>query len=537
MKALYRVEEIRAAERAAVAAGLSEAALMAAAGQGVAQAIVEARGGRAGTALFLVGPGNNGGDGLVAAAELVARGWRCLIWGYRRTDIAGAPVQTAAAEQFTWVESGDGLASAALEADVIVDAVFGIGSRADLPAEVAAAFAVGAQARLQRGTPLIALDVPSGVDADTGAVAEGALHADLTVMVGLPKIGLFRAPALRHTGVLRLVEIGLPEPDISQERPRLIKEDDVRDWLPRRPADTHKRAVGSLLVVGGAPTYYGAPRLAAAAAARAGAGLVTLAVSRSLIAPIATALPEVTFLPLPEGELGGAGARMARIVHEQLARYRALVVGPGLGQDATVDEFLGALFHVRPAVAAIGFGATLAPEAGNVFSGRAVLDADALNWLARQPEWVERLRAAELVLTPHPGELSRLLATEVEQIVAEPWESAREASQRFGHVVVLKLGHAVVASPDGTLLVAPQALPALASAGTGDVLAGTIGGLMAQGLPALAAAAAGVYLGCQAALLAMRRVGTLGLVASDVIDALPKAIAAHYDARWGEDEG
>lgn len=529
---MCRVEEIRAAERAAMAEGRSEADLMRAAGRGVAREIVEAFGSRAGTALILVGPGNNGGDGLVVAAELRARGWRSLLWGYRRSGVAGAPIDTAAG-QLEWVEAGQAFTGAVEEADVIVDAIFGIGGGAELPEDVTAAFAEVARARMERGTPVVALDVPSGVDSNSGAVADGALRADLTVMVGLPKVGLYRAPALRHTGVLRLVDIGLPLVDISPEAPRLITEQDVRAWLPRRRADTHKREVGAMLVVGGAPSYYGAPRLAAAAGARVGAGLVTLAVPRSLIGPIATALPEVTFLPLPEGEIGGAGSRMARMVHEQMDRYQALVVGPGLGQDATVDEFLNALFRVRPVPAGIGFGASATAEEPADFSGRAVLDADALNWLAKQPEWPDRLRSAEIVLTPHPGELSRLLDVEVDRIVADPWAAAREAAQRFGQVVVLKQGHAVVASPDGALLVAPQALPALASAGTGDVLAGTIGGLMAQGVPPRDAAAAGVFLGSEASMLAMGEVGTLGLVASDVIKSLPRAVARLYDARWG----
>lgn len=533
---LCRVEEIRAAERSAMAAGRTEADLMRAAGRGVAREIERAAGGRAGTMLVLAGPGNNGGDGLVAAAALQERGWRCLIWGYRRTDSGGAPIDAATADQFVWIEPGS-LAEAAREADVIVDAVFGIGGKDALPPEVVDAFAIVAAVRRERSTPVVALDVPSGVDADSGAVAEGALAADMTVTVGLPKIGLYRAPALRYTGILRLVDIGLPAPDISREAPQLITEQDVRAWLPRRHADTHKREVGTLLVVGGAPTYYGAPRLTAAAGARVGAGLVTLAVPRSLIAPIATALPEVTFLPLPEGEIGGAGARMARMIHEQIDRYQALVVGPGLGQDSPVDEFLNALFRVRTVAAGIGFGASTVAEEAQEFRAQAVLDADALNWLAKQSEWPDRLRSAQLVLTPHPGELSRLLDTEVDEIVADPWSAAREAAERFGQVVVLKHGHTVVASPDGTLLVAPQALAALASAGTGDVLAGMIGGLMAQGVPPREAAAAGVYLGGEAAILAMERVGTLGLVASDLIDALPRALAALYDARWGRTGG
>lgn len=526
---LCRVDEVRAAERAAIVGGRTESDLMVAAGRGVGQTIRALGDERPGTAVFLVGPGHNGGDGLVAASALTERGWRCLVWGYEREGLAGAPIPSERAGDLDWVPDLASLTEACAAADVVVDAVFGVGGRLELPDAVADAFDVAWQARIDHGTQLWALDIPSGTDADDGRADERAFRADHTVMIGLPKVGLYRGPAVRHTGVLHLVDIGLVAPDGGPIEPRLVTEGDVRRWLPRRPADTHKRAVGTLLVIGGAPNYYGAPRLAATAAARVGAGLVSLAVPRSLIAPISTAFPEVTFIPLPEGELGGAGNRMAQMVREVLDAYRALLVGPGLGQDPPVDEFLSAFFGVRGSIGAIGFGASRLREAGDTFHGRAVIDADGLNWLAARPEWSERLKSADLVLTPHPGELGRLLGANADSIVTEPWAHALEAARRFEQVVVLKQAHTVVASPDGTLLVAPQALASLASAGTGDVLSGTIAGLMAQGLPSREAAAAGVVIGTRAALLAEREVGTLGLLAGDLLRTLAPAVRDLYD--------
>ncbi len=529
MLKLCRVDEVRRAEEAAVAAGRSVADLMAIAGSGVASAILK-RVRRTGTALFLVGPGNNGGDGLVAASHLASRGWHCLVWGWKRSSPGELPAEQSLLERLEWIDPA-GIEAAIASADVIVDAVFGIGGKPTLPDEVGRVFGAAWEARVRRGIPLVAVDTPSGIDCDTGESDPRAFHADLTVMLGLPKVGLYRPPALLHTGLIELVDIGLPTPPVEPGDAALVTLGDVREWLPRRPADTHKRAVGTLLVVGGAPTFYGAPRLAAGAALRAGAGLVTLAVIRSLIPSIAAALPEVTFLPLPEGELG-AGARMAELVREALPRYDALLVGPGLGQEPPVPEFLAGLFGLRGAPRPIGFGQL--PQAGlpQRFTGRAVVDADGLNWLASQPDWWLQLVDADLILTPHPGELARLLGVETREITADPWASAAEAAQRFGQHVVLKYGHATLACPDGALIVSPQVHPALATAGTGDVLAGLIAGLAAQGLGSREAAAAGLAVGSEAMQEAVRRAGTLGLIAGDLIEEIAEVLARVYEARW-----
>lgn len=531
---LCRVDEIRAAEQEAVTAGRSVDDLMLAAGQGVADFIHERAGTRPGAAVLLIGPGNNGGDGLVTAARLCEHGWHCRAWGYKRRGATGTPLSSEQAEQIEWIDSLDELGRACRATDVIVDAVFGIGGRRELPAEIADAFTLAWDARRRQRVTLVALDTPSGVDADTGEAVEAAFRADYTVMVGLPKIGLYRSEAMRRAGQLHLVDIGLPEPSQQPGEPSVVTTDDVCAWLPRRAADTHKWAVGSVLVVGGAALYYGAPHLAGAAAARAGAGVVTLAVPPSVVGPIASSLIEVTFLPLPEGELGGDGMRMASIVREALPRYSAFIIGPGLGQEPPVGDFLTALFGFGGQRSAPGFSAAPAArqERADRFEGRGVIDADGLNWLAQQPEWPSRLSGMELVLTPHPRELARLIGGEPDEIAADPWSFALDASRRFDQVVVLKVGHATVACPDGTLIVAPQAMAALATAGSGDVLAGIIGSLMAQGLPPRIAAAAGVLIGNEAARGATRTAGTLGLVASDVVEALPATMRDLYDARW-----
>ncbi len=534
---LCTVDEVRRAEEEAAARDLSFSELMARAGQAVAALIEElascAQNATGRRALFLVGPGKNGGDGLVAAGLLAARGWDCSIWTWNRPTVGDVPVARDLLERCRWVGT-DGLDSVLETCDVIIDAVFGIGGRPTLPDDVADVFAAAYRQRVQRGTVLVAVDVPSGIDSDTGAADPRAFRADLTVMIGLPKVGAYRVPALRYTGVIEFVDIGLPRPQQTADAIALVTEDDVRDWLPRREADTHKWAVGSLLVVGGAPGYYGAPRLAAAAALRSGTGLVTLAVPRSLVSSIAASLAEVTFIPAPDGDVG-AGERWAQAVRDALPRYAALLVGPGLGQDRPAEELVRALFGIgAQRRGALGFaagdaGATASPTP---FAGYAVVDADGLNWLAKLAPWHENLRTARLILTPHPGELARLLGTEVDEILADPWKAAREAACRFGQHVVLKTGHPVVAAPDGSLLVAPQTHAALATAGTGDVLAGVIAGLAAQGLHPLAASAAGLFVANQAALRAVARRGTLSMLAGDIVEELPSVLRELYDAHW-----
>jgi NAD(P)H-hydrate epimerase len=256
---------------------------------------------------------------------------------------------------------------------------------------------------------------------------------------------------------------------------------------------------------------------------RVGSGLVTLALPETLIAPLAGPLAEATFLPLPAEDSGDAGRVAAERVLGALDRYAALLVGPGLGRGERARVLLERLL----------FGGA----DGSPFAGRAVVDADGLNWLADQPGWETQLSRASLVLTPHPGELSRLTGRPREAIQAKPWEAAREAAERFGQVVVLKQSHPVVAAPGHPLIVAPQSEPALASAGTGDTLAGTIAGFLAQGLPPREAATAGLYVASTAAERAVARRGTLGLLAGDIVEELPAAAAWFYDPHWRKEEG
>ncbi|MFL5761514.1 MAG: NAD(P)H-hydrate dehydratase [Thermomicrobiales bacterium] len=302
----------------------------------------------------------------------------------------------------------------------------------------------------------------------------------------------------------------------------------VRSWLPKRSFGTQKWEVGALAIVAGAPNFVGAPLLCATGAARSGAGVVLLVVPRSIVGPIASRLPEAVFLPIPEGDPQAFAAKAQELILERFEKTRALVIGPGLGEDQHATALMGMVFGKISAYRAeIGFSSQMqlanATEEPAGIAGRdtpAVVDADGLNWLGKQADWWTKCKPKSLVLTPHVGEMSRLLDTEPKDIIADPVAVAKAAATKWKQTVVLKYGHSV--ATDGTVAyVAPDAPLSLATAGVGDVLAGMIGGLLAQGVPPLEAAATALYLGPKAARRVEQVTGSLGLLAGD----LPLAVA------------
>lgn len=305
--------------------------------------------------------------------------------------------------------------------------------------------------------------------------------------------------------------------------------------LPVRETGSHKWSVGGLIIVGGSPGYIGAPALAALAAGRSGAGIVLVASPRGAIGAIASIVPEAAFIPMPEGELGGGGTRAAKEIDDRLDKAKALVVGPGLGDDDYADSVMTALLGHRVAhhQASLGFtapksAATPADDRSDAIVGKlkpAVIDADALNWLAKQDDWWTLLNPGSCVLTPHFGEMARLTGKETSEIEADAIGAAIAAAKAWNQVVVLK-GAPTVATDGERVLVAEASPRSLASAGTGDVLAGSIGAFLAQGVAPLDAAALAIFSGCRAAAKLTERFGTLGMVASD----LPPAIAEELGA-------
>ncbi len=366
--------------------------------------------------------------------------------------------------------------------------------------------------------PVLAVDCPSGLNCDTGALDPAAIPADVTITFAYPKWGQLQFPGAGAVGLLAVADIGVP-PELADDLAgELIGPDDVRAWLPLRPANAHKGTFGRAMIAGGSLNYTGAAALSAAAAMRAGAGLVTLAIPASLHAALAGALPEVTWLPLPGPEGTHTAAGAPRLV-TGAAGYDALLVGPGLTTADDARDFILALFGNQG----------LSRE---TWQGRTVVDADALNILAATPDWPARLPALS-ILTPHPGEMARLTGMTVDEVNARRIENARRCAAEWGHVVLLKGAHTVVAAPDGRTGVLPFALPTLATAGSGDVLAGAIVAMLAQGLPAFEAAVTGAYLHGQAGLQIVRTTGMGGAIARDIINQSPQALKLLYGGAEG----
>lgn len=307
--------------------------------------------------------------------------------------------------------------------------------------------------------------------------------------------------------------------------------------LPRRDEGAYKWGVGGVFFIAGAPQYAGAVALSARSAGRSGAGIVTLALPRQLMGTIQTIVPEATMLPLADTDSVAGARRAIESMTERAEHSRAYVIGPGLGDDDSVKTLLATIFgvsvHASSASPALGF-AVRQSESTSARHGDGssvelpdrpmVLDADGLNWLSEQDDWPALLKGRTVVLTPHPGELSRLMGQPVEDLTKDPVASAIAAAKRAGQVVVFKYGHTVVTDGSRTL-VADQAPASLATAGSGDVLAGSIGAFLAQGLSPLDAAALAVHVGARAATLRAGRFGDLGVVASDLPDAIAEVLA------------
>jgi NAD(P)H-hydrate epimerase len=472
------------------------------AGAGLARVLAELV--PAGGIAVVCGKGNNGGDGLVTARLLRERGRdvRVLLVGAAeelrgdaRTNLErlpGAPPEPFAAE---------GLTGAA----AIVDALLGTGFQGAPREPIAGAIeAINATRERERVT-VIACDVPSGVDASSGEVQGAAVRAAATATFHAGKPGLWIAPGKEHAGAVTVIDIGIPDGGPSEPLVGLIN-GGVADAIPRRGAASTKFAAGSVLVCGGSTGLTGAPCLASEAAMRAGAGYVTACVPRSLNAIFESRLLEVMTVPLPDsgGALGPDGAAE---VLERSARVQSLVLGPGLGRAAATQE--------------------LARQLAQSAQLALLLDADGLNAHAGRIESLSS-RSAPTVLTPHAGELARLLGTDSDRVQARRLSAAREASALANAIVVLKGDDTIVAEPGGLAAISRGGAPALATAGTGDVLSGVIAALLAKRMDPLRAACAGVFVHAAAGRIAAESIGPEGVIARDVIESLPRALSSGH---------
>lgn len=500
-------------QRAQETTGVTVAALMEVAGArtaSVARRLLEGRGGR--RVVVLAGSGNNGGDGLVAARDLAGDARVTVILAGPAAKLGGGPAAhlPSVRERHIPVIEAPDLVPSALDArladcDLIVDALFGTGFHG--PARGTAAALIEAANR--SGTAILAVDVPSGIDSTTGGAEPPVVQAAATVTMGLPKLGLVQYPAAAHAGRLFVADIGLPEAVLTEAliRAELIRAAWVDRVFPRRAGDGHKGTYGHVFVVAGARGFTGAAVLAARGAIRAGAGLVTVAIPRSLATVPTASLPEAMTLPLPETDAGTLSA----------------------AAEATIREAVAAVDGAHPAVVAIGPGLTTLPEVVAAvrrlvpaLGGPVVVDADALNALAGNSAPL-RDAPGPVVITPHPGELARLVGSSIAEIQRDRVGAARAAAASTGAVTILKGARTVVASPDGRAGIVPVGNGAMATGGTGDVLTGVVAAFLAQRLPSWEAAACAAYLHGVAGDLAAA--GEFGLLSHELADAVPRALA------------
>jgi NAD(P)H-hydrate epimerase len=462
-------------------------------------------------AVVLCGKGNNGGDGFVVGRYLQEAGVNCEIClvgaanELRGDAAANHVVLTRLGFSIREIHNLDDLPDLR-EADFILDALLGTGVRGPLQGLIAQIV----NRINESGRPAIAIDLPSGMNADTGEVAGPCVQANLTVTIGCRKQGLLFTPGREYAGEVIVAEIGFPEIAFRQaaneKTPRpatfLLTGEVLSNWLPRRSPDAFKNRVGQILVIAGSRGFGGAARLTAVSSLRAGAGLVVLAAPESLLPQLEAATAEVIKLPLAE-ENGMMSAAAVEQMQARIQWAEVIAIGPGLGLSE------GAQRVVKHVLAE--------------FSGTIVLDADALNNLIGQQEAIRRA-AGKIILTPHPGELSRLTGANKAAIATNPVTIARQTAEELGQVLVLKGAPTVVASPTGEVFVNSTGNAGMATGGSGDVLTGIIAGLAGQNLDPLRAALLGVYVHGRAGDLARDQLGEWSMLAGDIMEHLHLAL-------------
>jgi ADP-dependent NAD(P)H-hydrate dehydratase / NAD(P)H-hydrate epimerase len=501
MKPILTPAEAAELDRASQERGITVETLMENAGRAVAEAAVRLAGGRYGKRVVVVcGKGNNGGDGLVAARYLDGWGSRVTVVLLDRRDAFREPaavnltrLERSSARVRPW--SSDALARELARVDVAIDAIFGTGFRG-APEGV---YGSAIEALANAGVPIVAVDIPSGVNGETGAADGPAVDADITVTFGAAKPGVILLPGAERAGVVEVADIGFPD-DLLHGDVRLVEDTDVATWLPEREAETHKRSAGYAVVIGGSRAMTGAVGLMARAAYRAGAGLVAAAVPNSILSVVQAMVREAVFAPLPETDVGTAANGSERLI-EVLGQADAVALGPGM----TTDERTSA--WIREFVRSVHIPVVLDADGLNAFAGRAAELAD---------------RHGGLVLTPHVGEFARMAGVGAGDVASDRIGHVRKLAAETEAVVLLKGSRTLIASPDGSVRVNPTGGSFLATGGTGDVLTGMIAGLLARGIAPADAASAAAYVHGVAGAEAGEELG-VGTTAGDVLDRVAHA--------------
>lgn len=486
----------------------------------------------------LVGSGNNGGDGLVAG-RIIAQQSAALVRFYLLkprvpTDPNFSAVQDARLPIAHATDDHDGrvLRNMVSSADVVIDALFGIGIRLPLQPEVARVFRIVNQALHDDQQPthregmlisptsptvqeslqrpwVIAVDCPSGLDCDTGALDTNTIHADETITFIAAKTGLFEFPGAAAVGDLHIATIGIPDdlPEVAGEKSAVLTSFHVHALLPDRPLDGNKGTFGKILIVAGSASYIGAAGLSAMSAYRSGAGLVTVAAPQTVITALSARFLEPTWLPLPDSQ-GSIISEALPLLLDELPNYDALLLGPGWGRALATQHFLIELLQAFPS-----------------HPIPLIVDADALNLLSQLENGVSSL-PPNTIITPHPGEMARLTHSTVPEVIQHRWRLAVQKAQEWQQIVLLKGAHTLIAAPDGRLFVSPFKTDALATAGTGDVLAGLIAGFLGQGMKPYDAALLASYVhGLAGTLAAAELESGRSVIAGDVLESIAAAFS------------
>jgi hydroxyethylthiazole kinase-like uncharacterized protein yjeF len=559
------VAKMREIEAAADASGISYETMMENAGRAAAHRALKIIEGLPDARItVLIGPGNNGGDGLVAGRIIAQEsnlGVRFYLLKRRdETDklfkaVTDAGLFVAYAEDDQQYRV---LRNMVASADLVIDALFGIGvklpikdeagkvlrninqalneRRAEKPQYLSVNPAFPDKLNMPHLPYVLALDCPTGLDCDSGDTDKNTIKADETITFIAAKPGLLTFPGAEFVGKLSVASIEIPEdlPAIKEVNTTLVDGQTASELLPARPLNSHKGTYGKTLIVAGSVNYIGAPSLAAQAAYRVGAGLVTVGAPQPVVAALASQLPEPTWMLLPH-DMGVVSEKAADVIREELPKCQSMLLGPGLGQENTTRTMLTELFSSKVESPSkrtrrgIGFLSTKSEAAADAEKANSefpplVIDADGLNLLSEVDEWW-KLLPANSILTPHPGEMARLTKSTNEKVQAKRIDLATQKASDWNVVVVLKGAHTIVAAPDGKCAILPFKTDALAKAGTGDVLAGVISGFLAQGMTAYDAAVLGTYVHALAGQLAAEWLGsTRSVMARDVIDSLAEAL-------------
>ena len=484
--------------------------LMERAGTGAMTHLIEAYGSPKGKKVVIFcGKGNNGGDGFVVARLLAKRGAKLKVAlmaplkalspdakiMYRRLSKIIRP------SLFTVNPSEESLHSLTQDADILIDALLGTG----LSSAVRPPYSSAIEAMNASQAFTLAIDIPSGLDSNTGAILGTAVQSDLTVTFGCPKLGLYVGSAIDKVGTIQVVDIGIPQEFVMDLKPQihLLSQKMVRPLVPLRPLSSHKGTFGHAGIVGGSQGKTGAPAMAGLGALRIGAGLATVATPQSISPILESKLLEVMTEPLPESSQHLLGMEAYPGLLAFAAKKSALAFGPGLGTSPETTEVLR---HLLPQLEA-----------------PCILDADALNGLAQHHQIFSALKRPP-ILTPHPGEMARLLGASSKHVNEDRIGVSRRFAMQHQVILVLKGARTIIADPQGQVAICPTGNPGMASAGMGDVLTGIITGLLAQGLNGWDAARAGVYLHGLAGDLAAATIGEPGLIAGDVLTTIPHAL-------------